>query len=130
MSSTRNAITQGHSLRLGAGKAPQSLRSLVRLGLLTGALQDYFRLRPGEHAILQGNIPCRLEAWVFVDRCLRPLVQRGTDRSELDHLPGGPGNEENHRQETEDGAQHHEPTSHGIFLLDERDNSLCCSGDV
>src|SRR5262245_51512717 len=88
------------------------MMSLVRLRLLTGALENDFRLSPRQHVVLQGYIPCRLKPRVLLNRRLRPCVRRGIHRLELDCLPDGPGNAEHHRHEAEDSAPRHDPTIH------------------
>src|SRR5262245_25763956 len=88
------------------------MMSLVRLRLLTGALENDFRLSPRQHVVLQGYIPCRLKPRVLLNRRLRPCVRRGIHRLELDCLPDGTGNEEHHRREAEGSAPRHDPTIH------------------
>src|SRR5262249_20734363 len=62
---------KGPLLRGETRKAVKSAGSGLRFGLLTGALQDYLRLGPGQHAILEGDIPRRLKPWILLDRGLR-----------------------------------------------------------
>src|SRR5262249_50350115 len=95
-----------------AARGSIMMMSLVRLRLLTGALENDFRLRPRQHAVLQGYVPCRLKPRVLINRRLRPCVRRGIHRLELDYLPDGPGNEEHHRHEAEDSAPGNDPTIH------------------
>ena len=88
------------------------MMSLVRLRLLTGTLENDFRLRPRQHVVLQGYIPCRLKPRVLLNHHLRPCVRRGIHRLELDCLPDGLGNQEHRRHEAEDSAPRHDPTIH------------------